>query len=184
MSHPWKIAVAPCLAAAALAASAVADGGQVVATATQGRAHAAMMVNPANPQVGPVAIIVHGSPGLLRSPCTLTAAAATGGAPIRCSMAAEPGGLGQIAVLDCDQATTWTITVRAATDQGDIELEARITIAPPLPSWRAQLPWALAWVPGAALLLLRQVARRRSALPSDDGGVCSTRRIAGSEPRP
>ena len=68
--HIWMFII---LLVCAIASRSVADGGQVIATATLGQEHAVMMVNPSRATVGMVAVIVRVTKGLLPVECVLSA---------------------------------------------------------------------------------------------------------------
>lgn len=138
------------------------DGGQVIATATLGNQRAVMMVNPSQATVGIVAVIVRVSEGLEPMTCVLSALAFSSDAPIQCALSADPDGLGQRALIECAQASLWTISARLATARGEIELKGELQVAPAPPKWQSQLPWILAWIPIAGILCVRQLARRHA----------------------
>jgi len=142
--------------------NAQADGGQVIATATLGQEHAVMMVNPSPTTVGIVTVIVRVSAGLLPAQTFLTAHGASGDAPIQCALSDDPDGLGQRAMIECSDASRWTLSARVTTPHGDIELKGEFQVAPAPPKWQSQSPWILAWVPIAGILYIRQVARRHA----------------------
>ena len=144
----------------AIASRANADGGQVIATATLGREHAVMMVNPSMPTVGMVALIVRVSPGLEPFECILSAQSQVDSVPIQCIMNADPDGLGQRALIECADASQWIINVRITTPLGMIELNGQFPVAPAPAKWQTQSPWILIWVPLVLVLLIRQRARR------------------------
>ena len=141
---------------------AIADGGQVIATATLGQEHAVMMVNPSRATVGMVAVIVRVTNGLLPVECVLSAHGASHDAPIQCALSDDPDGLGQRALIECSDASLWTISVRVASANGELVLNGTLQVAPAPPRWQSQLPWILVWIPLAALLFIRQVARRHT----------------------
>jgi len=142
--------------------NAHADGGQVIATATLGQEHAVMMVNPSPTTVGIVTVIVRVSAGLLPAQSFLTAHGASGDAPIQCALSDDPDGLGQRAMIECSDASRWTLSARVTTPLGDIQLKGEFEVAPAPAKWQSQSPWILAWVPIAGILFIRQVARRHA----------------------
>ena len=156
--HTWMFMI---LLACAIASRSVADGGQVIATATLGQEHAVMMVNPSMPRVGLVAVIVRVSSGLEPFECTLTAHSQLDAPPIQCILGADPDGLGQRGLIECAEASVWTISARVSTALGVLQLQGELQVSPVPPNWQIQLPWIVLWLPFAMLLLLRQCARRR-----------------------
>ncbi|MSR33370.1 MAG: hypothetical protein EXS12_00975 [Phycisphaerales bacterium] len=146
----------------AITSRANGDGGQVIATATLGQEHAVMMVNPSRATVGMVAVIVRVSPGLLPIECFLSAHGASHDAPIQCALSADPDGLGQRALIECAEASLWTISVRVASADGGLVLNGELQVAPAPPRWQSQSAWMLAWIPLAAFLFIRQAARRQA----------------------
>ena len=141
---------------------AKADGGQVIATATLGQEHAVMMVNPSPATVGIVTVIVRVSAGLLPAQSFLIAHGASDDTPIQCAFSDDPDGLGQRAVIECSDASRWTLSARVTTPLGDIQLNGEFQVAPAPAKWQSQSPWILAWVPIAGILFIRQVARRHA----------------------
>ena len=141
---------------------AKADGGQVIAIATLGQEHAVMMVNPSPATVGMVAVIVRVSAGLLPAQSILIAHGASGDAPIQCALSDDPDGLGQRAMIECSDASRWSLSARVTTPRGDIQLKGEFQVAPPPAKWQSQSPWILAWVPIAGILFIRHVARRHA----------------------
>lgn len=146
----------------ALTSRANCDGGQVIATATFGHEHAVMMVNPAQATVGLVAVIVRVSAGLEPITCVLSAHGASNDAPIQCALSDDPDGLGQRAVIECADASLWTLSVRVTTSTGEFEFTGELRVAPSPPQWQSQAPWILSWLPIAGILCIRQVARRQA----------------------
>ena len=151
----------------AITGVAQGDGGQVIATGSIGKGSVVMMVNPSQPTVGMIAVIVRVSPALEPAQCTLRARSAMDSTPIECAMSADPDGLGQRALIQCADASLWTISVRVATALGEMNLQAELQVAPEPPKWQSLSPWILSWIPLAALLLLGQVARRCSPKKTD-----------------
>ena len=141
---------------------AKADGGQVIATATLGQEHAVMMVNPSPATVGIVTVIVRVSAGLLPAQSHLIAHGASSDAPIQCTLSDDPDGLGQRAMIECSEASRWTLSAVVTTPLGEIQLKGELQVAPPPAKWQSQLAWILAWVPIAGILFIRQVARRHA----------------------
>lgn len=160
MKSRVKILIFIALLICAIANRANADGGQVIATATLGREHAVMMVNPSMPTVGMVALIVRASPGLEPFECILSARSQVDSVPIQCILGPDPDGLGQRALIECADASNWIINARISTSIGVIELNGEFTVAPAPPNWQTQSPWILIWVPLAIVLFIRQRARR------------------------
>ncbi|MCE9618879.1 MAG: hypothetical protein K8R92_03105 [Planctomycetes bacterium] len=176
MRRRATIAIASALFLGMLAPRAAADGGQVIAIKAIGEDRVVLMVNPSQPCVGPVKIIVRASPRLELVECTLSATSALGGAPIQCAMAPDPDGLGLRAIIQCDDPALWKISVQSITAYGSFEISGEVMVAPTPPRWESHWPWLLSWVPFALLLLVRQSARRHAKHYEAADGVFSVRR--------
>lgn len=143
--------------------AALADGGALVA---RGRlldgSPAAVFIAPVPPRVGLVQVEAVAEawrrvPPTIRLEREGVVLAAT-------ASPSQIDPLAAVADLEVPEAGEWRIVVESAAGR----LEATVPIAGVPPAWQARLPWMLAWVPVAAILLLRRrlVASRTSPEPA------------------
>lgn len=149
LRRPAAIAILALLLAR-LDHAALADGGALVA---RGRlldgSPAAVFIAPVPPRVGLVQVEAVAE-AWRRVPPTIRLARA-GVVREATASPSEIDPLAAVADLEVPEPGEWHLVVESAAGR----LEATVPIAGVPPAWQARLPWMLAWVPVAAILLLR-----------------------------
>jgi len=77
-------------------------------------------------------------------------------------MEAETFGPGRHVLIAVERTGSLRLRVRSDPGGSDL-LRAVVQVKAATPPWQARLPWILSWCPLAAILLLREVARRGKA---------------------
>lgn len=148
------------VAVAAMAPSAHADGGAVMASVDSGGRRVTVFVAPVAPRAGTIEVSVlrvgaADSEEEPAPPIMITARLPGGALERSAPMSTRHQGNRwfESAWLDLPAEGRWSIVVDggAGWPSASFDLE----VGPPLPPWRTQWPWLLAWVPLTALLLLR-----------------------------
>lgn len=178
---PWLSTIAGAMLVSSIAH---ADGGVTADARREGDRRATAFIAPVVPRVGAidVSVLLTPQPAAADDLQTIVRAVHTESGLER-SASARPAHQGnrllRSALLELPRPGRWRIEVssmvqdppssmvtQATTEPKSIlgsQSPARwptlvfdVDVAPPLPSWRSQWPWLLAWIPLAALLLLRE----------------------------
>lgn len=135
------------------------DGGVPVASAMHEGVRSTLLVAPAQPRQGDAVISLLGGPsGTMWLGLRWLDQARTEWTV----MEAETLGPGRHAAIRLERTGPLRLTVRAEPAGPDL-LGADIRVEAEAPAWQARLPWILSWLPVAAILLLRSLARRGKA---------------------
>ncbi len=134
---------------------AAADGGVPIISLQGAHGRCTLVMQPAQPVVGPVVFEVIGA-GDAAVRVTLLEASGDSATPVPLSrdpvMGHWRGATRFDAVGACDVTLAWGDAPRGT---------ARVSVAPAPAPWQAQWPWLLAWIAPGALLVLRQRSLRR-----------------------
>lgn len=134
---------------------AAADGGVPIISLQGAHGRCTLVMQPAQPVVGPVVFEVIGA-GDAAVQVTLLEASGDSATPVPLSRDPVMGHWRGTTRFDaagaCDVTLAWGDAVRGT---------ARVSVAPAPAPWQAQWPWLLAWIAPGALLVLRQWSLRR-----------------------
>jgi hypothetical protein len=137
------------------ARGASADGGVPIISLQGAHGRCTLVMEPAQPVVGPVAFEVIGA-GDDPVQLTLVEAGADVATPVALAPDAAMGHWRGVTRFDadgpCDITLVWGDHARGT---------ARVSVAPPPAPWQVQWPWLVAWIAPGALLVLRQRSLRR-----------------------
>lgn len=134
---------------------AAADGGAPIISLQGAHGRCTLVMQPAQPVVGPVVFEVIGA-GDAAVQVTLLEASASSATPVPLSRDPVMGHWRGTTRFDapgaCDVTLAWGDAPRGT---------ARVSVGPAPAPWQAQWPWLLAWIAPGALLVLRQRSLRR-----------------------
>lgn len=134
---------------------AAADGGVPIISLQGAHGRCTLVMQPAQPVVGPVVFEVIGA-GDAAVQVTLLEASGDSATPVPLSRDPVMGHWRGATRFDapgaCDVTLAWGDAPRGT---------ARVSVGPAPAPWQAQWPWLLAWIAPGALLVLRQRSLRR-----------------------
>lgn len=143
-----------CAAALALVSrQAFGDGGAPVASAVGPSGACTLCMQPPEARVGSIEFTLLGA---LPDGVTLSMQGPDDVSPVVVPWADARRRALRVVTVDLDVAGSWSVAVGLPGEPPT--LRASIEVAPPAPSWRARLPWLLAWVPVTLLLAVRHGA--------------------------
>ncbi len=169
---PAVLAALTALAALGSWRSAGADGGVTAAVSRDGARRAVAFVAPIAPRTGEIDVSVLLSPtppAALEGPRLRAVHLESG---LERDAAAQPAHQGnrllRSALLELPRPGRWRIEIdrldATTPDEAWPGLSFEIEVSPPLPPWRTQWPWLLAWIPITAILFWRDRLAGRAPL--------------------